>query len=79
MIGMTLRISGYSNPEVINNDSSNHNNDGQSVLPIIHVEGESEGGDTPGQRKVTGTVSMIADGYVRWSLVRTLFFVSGHL
>jgi hypothetical protein len=44
-------------------------------LPIIHVEGESRGTDTDEDRGrvVEGTVRMIGDGAVRWSMVRMLF------
>jgi len=39
-------------------------------LPIIHVEGESRGTDTDetSARVVAGTVRMIGDGAVRWSM-----------
>ncbi|KIY47226.1 hypothetical protein FISHEDRAFT_73057 [Fistulina hepatica ATCC 64428] len=42
-------------------------------LPIIHVEGESRGSDVDLnlQRKLKGTVRMIADGVVRWSMYTT--------
>lgn len=44
-------------------------------LPIIHVAGESHGTDTDevSTRVVEGTVRMIGDGAVRWSMVRTCF------
>ncbi|KAF7340009.1 hypothetical protein MVEN_01918600 [Mycena venus] len=40
-------------------------------LPIIHVEGESRGTDTDetSARVVAGTVRMIGDGAVRWSML----------
>ena len=46
-------------------------------LPTIHVEGESIGSDRSPHdvRRVKGTVGMIGDGVIRWSLVsRTQFF-----
>jgi hypothetical protein len=41
-------------------------------LPVIHVVGDSRGTDTDENsgRVVEGTVRMIADGAVRWSMVR---------
>lgn len=42
-------------------------------LPIIHVEGQSQGSDVDENavRHIRGTVRMIGDGAVRWSLVST--------
>lgn len=47
-------------------------------LPIIHIEGEARGSDMDEMviRKVQGTVRMIGDGAVRWSLVGLLLLVS---
>lgn len=40
-------------------------------LPIIHIEGESRGSDEDAnmRRYVSGTVRMMGDGSVRWSMV----------
>jgi hypothetical protein len=43
--------------------------EGERLLPIIHVEGEMTGLDHEVTRYLQGTISMIKDGVVRWSLV----------
>jgi hypothetical protein len=43
--------------------------EGERRLPIIHVEGEMTGLDHEVTRYLQGTISMIRDGVVRWSLV----------
>lgn len=71
---MSLRVSGYSNPPIPNPDYPVPEDDFESLiwkLPIIHVEGESQGSDLDehSKRFVKGTVRLIGDGAVRWSLV----------
>lgn len=43
-------------------------------LPIIHVEGEMVSPHQEPMRHIDGTVSMIGDGAVRWSLVSVNLF-----
>ncbi|OJA11487.1 hypothetical protein AZE42_11949, partial [Rhizopogon vesiculosus] len=63
MIPMTIRITGYSQCPIP---------PGSTIrpLPTIHVEGESIGSDHSQHdvRKIKGTVGMISDGAIRWSL-----------
>ena len=69
---MAIRITGYSQSPVPSGSTIH-------PLPTIHVEGESIGSDRSQYdvRRVKGTVGMIGDGAIRWSLVsRTLFFAS---
>ncbi|KAH7924179.1 hypothetical protein BV22DRAFT_1105634 [Leucogyrophana mollusca] len=63
---MALRISGYSRAPTPPSSTTN-----ESLLPVIHLEGESIGTDTSldDVRKVTGTVSVIGDGAIRWSMI----------
>ncbi|GLB43061.1 hypothetical protein LshimejAT787_1205100 [Lyophyllum shimeji] len=70
---MTLRVAGYSKPPIP--DPSEPIREVDSLmwkLPVIHVEGESRGSDLEHDsqivRKVKGTVRMIRDGVVRWSM-----------
>lgn len=73
---MTLRIVGYSKPpepDPLESEASEL----ESLiwkLPVIHVEGESRGSDMDMEevRKVKGSVRMVRDGAVRWSLVCSL-------
>jgi len=76
---MTLRVSGYSpppDPEPGSTlDTANPRSALESLvytLPVIYLEGESRGSDVDSTvlRKVKGTVRMIADGAIRWTLVR---------
>jgi hypothetical protein len=69
---MAIHITGYSQSPVPPGNTTH-------PLPTIHVEGESIGSDRSPHdvRRVKGTVGMIGDGAIRWSLVsRTLFFAS---
>jgi len=67
---MTLRISKYSWPPMSAfSPSSSPSHSGRSRLPTIHVEGEMAGIDQEITRYIKGTVSMIGDGTVRWSLI----------
>ncbi|RDB18929.1 hypothetical protein Hypma_014374 [Hypsizygus marmoreus] len=73
---MTLRVSGYSKPPEPSPADLQHasSRELESLVwkfPVIHVDGESKGSDHDSNiiRKVTGTVRMIADGAVRWSLM----------
>ncbi|KAG1727751.1 uncharacterized protein EDB91DRAFT_885649 [Suillus paluster] len=61
---LAIRITGYSESPIVPGSTAR-------PLPTIHVEGESIGSDRSldDLRKVTGTVSMIGDGAIRWSLV----------
>jgi hypothetical protein len=85
---MTLRVSGYSpppDPDAEPESTSNVTSTTFSpkcaleslvyTLPVIHLEGESRGSDVDATvlRHVKGTVRMITDGAVRWSLVRWIF------
>ncbi|KAJ7169517.1 hypothetical protein C8R46DRAFT_1217210 [Mycena filopes] len=65
---MTLRVARYSRPPLPPVGA-----DPQALiwrLPIIHVEGDSRGTDTDttSARVIEGTVRMIGDGAVRWSM-----------
>lgn len=73
---MTLRVSGYSKPPEPDATDRLSSRELESLvwkLPVIHVEGESKGSDMDSSviRQVKGTVRMIGDGAVRWSLVIT--------
>ncbi len=76
---MSLRVSGYSKPPTpppgYQGSSDNPLSSLVYTLPIIHVEGESRGSDLDdaAHRQIKGTVRMIGDGAVRWSLVGPLF------
>ncbi|KAF8063621.1 hypothetical protein FPV67DRAFT_255019 [Lyophyllum atratum] len=68
---MTLRVAGYSkppkpDPSICESDSL------VWKLPVIHVEGESKGSDLENDsqmvRNVQGTVRMVKDGAIRWSM-----------
>jgi hypothetical protein len=91
---MTLRVSGYSpppepepepepEPKSTSSDISSAASALESLLytlPVIHLEGESRGSDVDLSlmRHVTGTVRMLADGAVRWTLVRCILcFLEG--
>jgi len=65
---MTLRISKYSWPPTSTVPSSGSPQSSRYRLPIIHVEGEMAGLEQEFVRYARGTVSMIGDGAVRWSL-----------
>lgn len=66
---MTLRVAKYSWPPAPACPSNNHSSySSTSQLPIIHIEGEMAGIDQEVVRYLKGTVSMIGDGAVRWSL-----------
>lgn len=67
IIPLTLRITGYSESPIPPGSTTR-------PLPTIHVEGESIGSDRSldDLRKVTGTVSMISDGAIRWEMVSTV-------
>lgn len=74
---MTLRVSGYSkppDPDPLYEPSSRELESLVWKLPVIHVVGESTGSDIDADvvRQVGGTVRMIGDGAVRWSLVKKL-------
>ncbi|KAJ7785938.1 hypothetical protein B0H16DRAFT_1294731 [Mycena metata] len=65
---MNLRVARYSRPPTPPVGA-----DPQALiwrLPIIHVEGDSQGTDTDeiSRRVIEGTVRMIGDGAVRWSM-----------
>ncbi|TBU44823.1 hypothetical protein BD309DRAFT_891729 [Dichomitus squalens] len=63
IISMRLRIKSYSKSEVRE----------YAHLPTIHVVGETTGASLHGQpRRMRGTVSVIADGSVRWTLYSTV-------
>ncbi|KAG6917632.1 hypothetical protein DXG01_001739 [Tephrocybe rancida] len=69
---MDLQISGYSRPP---EPDFSEDEDLEALvwkLPVIHVEGESRGPATDVDpqyiRKVKGTVRMLKDGAIRWSL-----------
>ncbi|KAG1878974.1 hypothetical protein F4604DRAFT_1923660 [Suillus subluteus] len=66
VIPLTIRITGYSESPIPPGSTTR-------PLPTIHVEGESIGSDrsTDDLRKVTGTVSIISDGTIRWQMVST--------
>jgi hypothetical protein len=72
---MTIRISGYSYPD----DGEGFTSTDGIRLPTIHLEGEVAGPplEPRATRKVKGTVSMIADGTVRWSFVSHLYLFLG--
>ncbi|CAK5279946.1 unnamed protein product, partial [Mycena citricolor] len=65
----SLRVSHYSKPP--KPPPGSNPNDLIWRLPIIHIIGESWGTDTEeaSRRSVEGTVRMIGDGCVRWSMV----------
>jgi hypothetical protein len=67
VIPLTIRITGYSESPIPPGSSTR-------PLPTIHVEGESIGSDrsTDDLRKVTGTISMISDGAIRWQMVSSV-------
>lgn len=71
---MSLRVSGYSKPPTpppgYQGSSDNPLSSLVYTLPIILVEGESRGSDLDdaAHRQIKGTVRMIGDGAVRWSL-----------
>ncbi|KAF5378058.1 hypothetical protein D9615_007507 [Tricholomella constricta] len=70
---MTLRVAGYSKPPQPDPDEMASREVENLVwkLPVIHIEGEARGSDVDSDsivRKVKGTVRMIRDGAVRWSL-----------
>ncbi|KAK0205209.1 hypothetical protein DFS33DRAFT_1326610 [Desarmillaria ectypa] len=75
---LSLRVSGYSKPPAPPPDYQGSSDNPLSslvyTLPIIHVEGESRGSDLDdaAHRQIRGTVRMIGDGAVRWSLVGPL-------
>jgi hypothetical protein len=82
---MTLRVSGYSPPPDpdVEHESMTSATSPQSALeslvytlPVIHLEGESRGSDVDATvlRHVKGTVRVITDGAVRWTLVRCMLF-----
>ncbi|KAH9896104.1 hypothetical protein C8Q73DRAFT_466138 [Cubamyces lactineus] len=64
IVPLSLRITGYSPSPIAR----------YADRPTIHVEGEMGGGnwedDEEDVRRVHGTVSMLEDGHVRWSIVR---------
>ena len=63
---MRLRIESYSQSDIPE----------YAHLPTIHVAGETTGASLHGQpRKMRGTVSVIADGSVRWTLVSSKAFL----
>lgn len=66
IIPLTIRITGYSESPIPPGSTTR-------PLPTIHVEGESIGSDRSldDLRKITGTVSMISDGAIRWEMVST--------
>jgi hypothetical protein len=74
---MTLRISEYSWPstEPTIYSTSNGSSSSEPRLPVIHVEGEMAGLEQEPVRHVKGTVSMIDEGAVRWSLVRSFLIL----
>ena len=62
IVPMRLRVSHYTAPT--NSDFPGR--------PCIHVVGETAGsGHTNHVRKIHGMVSMLADGSVRWNLVKS--------
>lgn len=67
VIPLSIRITGYSESPIPPGSTT-------SPLPTIHVEGESIGSDRSidDLRKVTGTVSIITDGAIRWQMVSTV-------
>ncbi|KAK0194232.1 hypothetical protein F5146DRAFT_926440, partial [Armillaria mellea] len=71
---MSLTVSGYSKPPTpppgYQGSSDNPLSSLVYTLPVIHVEGESRGSDLDdtAHRQIRGTVRMIGDGAVRWSL-----------
>lgn len=68
LVGMTLRIAHYS-PSLV---------PGYEHLPTIHVAGQSDGASIMGQpRHIHGTVGVVADGSVRWTLVSATLYVTG--
>lgn len=70
---MHLRISGYSPPPTPSESDTDYDPDALIwKLPVIHVEGEARGADMDEEvmRRIEGTVRMIGDNAVRWTLVR---------
>ncbi|KAG2049350.1 hypothetical protein BDR06DRAFT_919248 [Suillus hirtellus] len=67
IIPIAVRITGYSESRIPPGSTTR-------ALPTIHFEGESLGSDRSLNelRKVTGTVSMIGDGAIRWQTVSTV-------
>ena len=64
---MRLRIKSYSKSEIPE----------YAHLPTIHFVGETTGATIHGQpRSIHGTVSVIADGSVRWVLVSSVVLFS---
>lgn len=70
---LTLRITGYLPPPVAPPPSQLLSDTDALVykLPIIKIKGASIGSDqnSSEQRRISGTVRMIGDGAVRWSMV----------
>lgn len=66
IIPLTIRITGYSESPIPPGSTAR-------PLPTIHVEGESIGSDRSidDLRKVTGSVSVIGNGAIRWRMVST--------
>lgn len=66
IIPLSVRITGYSKSPIPPGSTTR-------PLPIIHVEGESIGSDRSLDelRKISGTVSVIRDGAIRWEMVST--------
>ncbi|KAI0739862.1 hypothetical protein C8Q80DRAFT_1274893 [Daedaleopsis nitida] len=63
VISMNLRIKSYSPSDM----------PGYTHLPTINIEGETTGASISGQpRRMHGTVSVIADGSVRWTTYSTV-------
>ena len=62
IIGMRLRIKSYSPSRIPK----------YAHLPTIHIEGETTSALPDAPRKMEGTVCVIGDGSVRWTLVSIL-------
>ena len=71
---MRLTVTGYSPPPEAPEDFDELSPQDRLpyLLPIINVEGQSTGSDLDetADRNIRGTVSMIGDCTVRWTLVR---------
>ncbi|KAG6836663.1 hypothetical protein H0H93_005210 [Arthromyces matolae] len=76
---MDLRVAGYSPPPEpdISRVPPEDMNHPVWRLPVIHIEGESHGPHDDASvnsiRKIGGTVRMLRDGAIRWTLTSSYF------